>query len=90
MSVAHPYRCVAQVQRGATLHNDVAGHGTVVVAEQRAPYAVVTGIDVIDATVWAVVHSPRKPTDQERTDQSKEKEGSTPHAGQYTFSAILP
>ena len=52
----HPYCCIAQVQRSA-VYIDVAGHGTVVVAEKRAPCAAIKRSDVVDPAACAVLRS---------------------------------
>jgi len=62
LSVVHPYRCVGQVQRTA-VYIDVAGHGTVIIAQIRAPFRTVHRSDIDRAFV---VRSPRKPTHQSK------------------------
>jgi len=77
VSAAHPYRCVAQVQRTA-VHIDVAGgHGTVIITEQCAPDAAITGIDVTDPAASAIVHSPGKPAEKGNEKEKRDCTGTT-------------
>lgn len=55
-SVAHPYRCVDQVQQRADFHIDVVGHSTVIIAQIRAPFRTVRRSDSDRAIVRSLCH----------------------------------
>jgi len=54
-SVAHPYCCVDQVQQRADFHIDIAGHGTVIIAQIRAPLVIIISSD-IDRAIRSLCH----------------------------------
>ena len=69
---AHPYRCAVQVEHAAHYIN-IAGHGTVVIAESHAPITTVKSGDIIDPAASTILRSHGVPAEKERKEEKGNK-----------------